>query len=70
MNYHVESDAQKNAFDIIIKDKKGKSYKTDGKANEDYYAFGKELIAPCDGEIVLVVDGIKDNIHSRKYGHY
>jgi len=28
---------------------------------EDYYTFGKELIAPCDGEIVLVVDGIKDN---------
>ena len=51
----------KNAFDIIIKGKKGKSYKIDGKANEDYYAFRKELIAPCGGEIVLVVDGIKDN---------
>lgn len=61
LNYHVESDAQKNAFDIIVKDEKGKSYKTDGKTNEDYYAFGRELIAPCDGEIVLVVDGIKDN---------
>ncbi|MEE9406573.1 MAG: peptidoglycan DD-metalloendopeptidase family protein [Polaribacter sp.] len=61
LNYHIESEAQKNAFDIIIKDKKGKSYKTDGKANDDYYAFGKELIAPCDGEIVLVVNGIKDN---------
>ena len=61
LNYHVESEAQKNAFDIIIKDKKGKSYATNGEINEDYYAFGKELIAPCDGEIVLVVDGIKDN---------
>jgi murein DD-endopeptidase MepM/ murein hydrolase activator NlpD len=61
LNYHVESEAQKNAFDIIITNEKGLSYKTDGKTNEDYYAFGKELIAPCDGEIVLVVDGIKDN---------
>jgi murein DD-endopeptidase MepM/ murein hydrolase activator NlpD len=61
LNYHVESEAQKNAFDILIKDTKGNSYKTDGKTNEDYYAFGKELIAPCDGEIVLVVDGVKDN---------
>ncbi len=61
LNYHVESDAQKNAFDFIIKDQNGKSYKTDGKTNDDYYAFGKELIAPCDGEVVLVVDGIKDN---------
>lgn len=62
LNYHVSTPAQKNAFDIIITDAKGSSYKTDGKTNEDYYAFGKELIAPCDGEIVLVVDGVKDNV--------
>jgi murein DD-endopeptidase MepM/ murein hydrolase activator NlpD len=62
LNYHVESEAQKNAFDIVIKNDKGNSYKTDGITNEDYYAFGKELLAPCDGEIVLVVDGVKDNI--------
>ncbi|MDB2385203.1 peptidoglycan DD-metalloendopeptidase family protein [Polaribacter sp.] len=62
LNYHVESEAQKNAFDILITDKNGKSFKTDGKTNEDYYAFGKELIAPCDAEVVLSVNGIKDNI--------
>ncbi len=62
LNYHVESEAQKNAFDIVISDKNGKTFKTDGKTNEDYFAFGKELIAPCDAEVVLVVDGVKDNI--------
>lgn len=62
LNYHVESEAQKNAFDFVITNEKGNSYKTDGKTNEDYYAFGKELIAPCDGEVVLVVEGVKDNI--------
>ncbi|HOX82489.1 MAG TPA: DUF3887 domain-containing protein, partial [Chryseolinea sp.] len=51
LNYHVVSAAQKNAFDIVVRDAKGNSYKTDRKINEDYYAFGKELIAPCDGEI-------------------
>ncbi len=61
LNYHVENEAQKNAFDIVITNENGISYKTDGKTNEDYYAFGKELIAPCDGEVVLVVDGVKDN---------
>lgn len=61
LNYHVESQAQKNAFDIVIKDSKGNSFKTNGKTNEDYYAFGKEIIAPCAGQIVLVVDGVKDN---------
>src|SRR6218665_187269 len=61
-NYHVESNAQKNAFDMVITDASGKSYRNDGKLNEDYYAFGKQLLAPCDGEVVLVVDGIKDNV--------
>ena len=62
LNYHVESVAQKNAFDILINDQQGSSHKGTGDANEDYYAFGKDLYAPCDGEIVLVVDGVKDNI--------
>lgn len=62
LNYHVESEAQKHAFDIVITDNKGQSYKTNGQSNEDYYAFGQELYAPCDGEVVLVVDGIKDNV--------
>jgi murein DD-endopeptidase MepM/ murein hydrolase activator NlpD len=61
-NYHVESVAQKNAFDILIKDEQGSTHKGTGESNEDYYAFGKELYAPCDGEVVLVVDGVKDNI--------
>jgi len=62
LNYHVESVAQKNAFDILIRDSSGLTHKGDGQKNEDYYAFGKELYAPCDGEVVLVVDGVKDNI--------
>ena len=62
LNYHVESQAQKNAFDIVITNEKGLSFKNDGKTNEDYFAFGKDIIAPCDGEVVLAVDGIKDNV--------
>ena len=62
LNHHFDFAAQKNAFDILITDIKGNSHKTDGKSNEDYYAFGKEIIAPCDGEIVMAVDGIKDNL--------
>ena len=62
LNHHFENKAQKNAFDILITDSKGNSFKTDGKTNEDYYAFGKELFAPCDAEVALVVDGVKDNV--------
>src|SRR5687768_11996015 len=62
LNYHIEVPAQKAAFDFIITDTSGKSYKTDSKTNEDYYAFGKEILAACNGEIIMVVDGVKDNI--------
>jgi murein DD-endopeptidase MepM/ murein hydrolase activator NlpD len=62
LNYHVESDAQKNAFDFLVTDSRGKTFKTTGKTNDDYYAFGKPLYAPSDAEVVLVVDGVKDNI--------
>ena len=65
-NYHVETPAQKGAFDIIITDENGKSYQGKGNRNEDYYAFGQELIAPCDGTIEIVVDGIPDNQPGQK----
>ena len=61
LNYHIENEAQKGAFDIVITDDNGKSYKNNGEKNGDYYAFEKELIAPCDAEVVSVVDGIYDN---------
>ncbi len=61
-NYHVSSKAQRHAFDLVITDSTGKTYRTDGKSNEDYYAFGQPLIAPCDAKIIAVVEGVKDNI--------
>ena len=60
-NHHVAYINQKYAYDIVIR-KDNKSFKTDGESNEDYYAFGKEIIAPCDGEIVKVITGVEDNI--------
>ncbi len=60
-NYHVAHTNQKYAYDIlIIKD--GSSYKGDPSKNENYYAFGKKIIAPCDGKVVKVIKGVHDNI--------
>lgn len=61
-NYHISSKAQRHAFDIIMTDSAGKTCKTDGKLNEDYYAFGQQLIAPCDAKVVAVIEGVKDNV--------
>ena len=61
-NYHNAHQNMRGAFDFVIRDKQGKSYRTDGKSNEDYYAFGKEIVAPCDAEVVKVIKGVKDNV--------
>ncbi len=60
-NYHVAFPAQKNAIDFLMVGPDGKSYRSDGRTNQDYYAFGQELYAPCGGEVVMAVDGIPDN---------
>lgn len=61
-NYHVAVPSQKNAFDFVIRGETGKSYRTNGQTNEDYYCFGQPIISPCDAEVVIVIDGVKDNI--------
>lgn len=61
-NYHVVAKMQKNAFDLIVTNAGNKSYKTDGAKNEDYYAFGENITAACDAEVLYAVDGVKDNI--------
>ncbi len=61
-NYHVIHEGQAAAFDLVVVDEKGSSFKNDGKSNEDYYAFGKEIYSPVNGEIVQAVDGVKDNV--------
>lgn len=59
-NYHAEYEVQRHAYDFfIIKD--GYSYAGDPTKNENYFAFGKPLLAPADGVVVSVVNDIPDN---------
>ncbi|MEN8857225.1 MAG: peptidoglycan DD-metalloendopeptidase family protein [Flavobacteriaceae bacterium] len=60
-NYHVAYNNQKYAYDLLMMEE-GKSFKNDGKSNDDYFVFGKQVIAPCDATIVEVITGVKDNI--------
>ncbi|MCX7551590.1 M23 family metallopeptidase [Xanthomarina sp. F2636L] len=60
-NYHVAYENQKFAYDILIM-KDGVSFHGDAKVNENYFAFGKEIIAPCDAKVVKVITGVEDNI--------
>ena len=60
-NQHQDAPNQRFAFDILKMDASGKTHQGDGSKNEDYYAFGQEIIAPADGVVTYAVDGIRDN---------
>jgi len=61
INYHYVYETQRYAYDFIqVKDEL--SYKDTKLQNEDFYAFNQEILAPANGEVVKIIDGIKDNI--------
>jgi murein DD-endopeptidase MepM/ murein hydrolase activator NlpD len=57
---------ERYAIDWVRYGRNGKMYKTDGKANEDYYAYGADLLAVADGTVVDAKDGIPDNLPGTK----
>lgn len=61
LNIHHDTPNQKFAFDFCIMDKNGKSHRGKGRKNEDYYCYGKEILAPADGKVIEVIDGVREN---------
>ncbi|MFJ6209227.1 M23 family metallopeptidase [Lysinibacillus sp. NPDC092081] len=61
VNYHYVYENQRYAYDLV-KVQDGQSYQNSQIRNENFYAFDEDIIAPADGKIVKVVDGIKDNV--------
>jgi len=61
-NRHIKSDRQSGAFDFAIKDKNKSTHKGNGMKNEDYYAWDKNILCPCEGKVIESVDGIEDNM--------
>jgi murein DD-endopeptidase MepM/ murein hydrolase activator NlpD len=61
-NQHVISPFQRRATDLLIQDEQEKTHAGTGKKNEDYYVFGKKVVAAAPGTVVQAVDGIHDNV--------
>ncbi|MBD3258685.1 peptidoglycan DD-metalloendopeptidase family protein [candidate division GN15 bacterium] len=61
VNYHVHTPNQRHAFDMVIVDDRGSTHSGDGSSNKDYYCFGKKLLAPADGVVTDVINGVRDN---------
>ena len=57
LNIHHGDTAENYALDLVILDDKGSRHKGSGHKNEDYYAFGQDILAPADGVVIEAVDG-------------
>jgi murein DD-endopeptidase MepM/ murein hydrolase activator NlpD len=51
---------QRYAYDFVVADADGRRWRTDGRAPADYRCYGLPILAPADGEVVAVVEGIRD----------
>jgi len=62
LNQHHDTPNQRFAFDFLGVDEDGKTHKGDGRVNEDYFAFGRQVLAPADGIVTDVINGVRDNL--------
>ena len=53
--------AWKYAYDFVITDEEGKTYKNDGLHLEDYYAYRKPVLSPIRGRVIKVINDLPDN---------
>lgn len=61
-NYHVDAPDQRYAYDLIIVDDEGRSYQGSGLRNEQYYCWGRPILAPADATVAAAEDGVEDNL--------
>lgn len=62
INQHHDVQNQRYAFDFLICDSTGKTYRGSGVRNEDYLAFGQPVLSPADGVVTDVITGVRDNV--------
>lgn len=59
-NYHYAYDNQRYAYDLI-RMKDFKTYDTQQHLYTNYYAYNEQVVAPCSGTVVAVVNDVLDN---------
>jgi murein DD-endopeptidase MepM/ murein hydrolase activator NlpD len=61
LNQHADQPSQRRAADLVMQGSDGRSHRGEGKQNEDYLAYGQEILAVAAGEVVTVIDGVPEN---------
>ncbi|MFC2129719.1 urea transporter [Bacteroidota bacterium] len=59
---HTHKNEWKHAWDFVILNNKESQFKNNGDFTEDYFCFGKPVIAPEEGVVEKVVNNIDDNV--------
>ncbi len=59
-NYHAAAPSQRHALDLLVW-RDGGTFSGDGAANQDYFAWEQQILAPASGTVVDVQDGMADN---------
>ncbi len=59
---HTHRDDWKYAWDFEVADDDGNLFSDSGKSVSDYFCYNKPVVAPADGTVVEIVDGIEDNL--------
>lgn len=58
---HTHRGPWRHAFDFIVVDERGRSYRNDGGALDDYLGFGAPVLAPVAGQVWRCEDRLPDN---------
>ncbi len=62
VNHHIGNPSQRRALDILKYGPDGKTFKNEGKALTDYFAYGQDVVAVADGTVLTVIDGVPDSV--------
>lgn len=63
-NYHVIAPDQRFAYDFVVR-RNGVTHEGDGSRVEQYYCWGRPILAPAGGTVAEAVDSLPDNAPGR-----
>eukprot|EP00873_Tetraselmis_striata_P032722 jgi/Tetstr1/452986/TSEL_040022.t1 len=58
-NYHATDPAQRFAYDFVVHED-GQSYTGDPQQLENYHCWGRDILAPADGQVIAMVNDLPD----------
>jgi CubicO group peptidase (beta-lactamase class C family)/urea transporter len=74
---HTHRGPWRHAFDFIVVDEGGRSFREEGRRLEDYYCFGVPVLAPVAGQVWRSETNLPDNVPGelevrggRNFGNY